>query len=350
MENIKKITVNASSKYDIIIGKGILDDAGKYISQIEKDIKIAIITDDIVDKLYSNRLIDSLLKSGYSPIKYVIKNGEKSKNINSYFDILRFLAQNNVTRKDLIIAFGGGVVGDLAGFCASTYLRGIKYIQIPTTLLAQIDSSVGGKTAIDIPEGKNLVGAFCQPEIVLCDIDLLKSLPNEIYLDGMGEGAKYAILDKKIFELVKNDFDLLEFVYLCIEYKKNIVENDEFESGNRKLLNLGHTISHAIEKLSQFNISHGKAVAFGLKIIAKISLNHDYIKEDEYQDIMGMIEKLTDKSISPYNMNEIIQNTLVDKKRMGDKITLVMIKGIGECCLEQIDINCLAEFLDENIH
>lgn len=340
----KSITVNSQKKYQVVIGKGILDN----IYELSKDFlgeKVALITDDIVDSLYSNKVINSLESQGKTVFKFVMPNGEKSKNMDTLYKIVRFLAQNEFTRKDTIIALGGGVVGDISGFSASVYLRGINYIQVPTTLLAQIDSSVGGKTAIDIPEGKNLVGAFYQPSLVVVDIDTLSSLPNAVYLDGMGEGVKYALLDAKIFDIVnKKDFDILEFVYACIKYKADIVEMDEFEKNERKLLNLGHTIAHGIEKLSEFNISHGKAVSMGLKIITQTSFNRGLITQKEKCDILSMLDNTIGNIDCPFDLFDILKIALVDKKRKGNSITLVMIGGIGKPILKDLPVSELTEY------
>ena len=340
----KSITVNSQKKYQVIIGKGILDN----IYELSKDFlgeKVALITDDIVDSLYSNKVINTLESQGKTVFKFVMSNGEKSKNMDTLYKIVRFLAQNEFTRKDTIIALGGGVVGDISGFSASVYLRGINYIQVPTTLLAQIDSSVGGKTAIDIPEGKNLVGAFYQPSLVVVDIDTLSSLPNAVYLDGMGEGVKYALLDAKIFDIVnKKDFDILEFVYACIKYKADIVEMDEFEKHERKLLNLGHTIAHGIEILSDFNISHGKAVSMGLKIITQTSFNRGLITQKEKCDILSMLDNTIGNIDCPFDLFDILKIALVDKKRKGNSITLVMIGGIGKPILKDLPVSELTEY------
>lgn len=343
-DSIKKITVNSQKKYQVIIGKGILDD----IYDLSKDFlgeKVAVITDDLVDKLYSDRVISSLESNGVNAFKLVIPNGEKSKNMNTLFEILRFLAQKEFTRKDTIIALGGGVVGDISGFSASVYLRGIKYIQVPTTLLAQIDSSVGGKTAIDIPEGKNLVGSFCQPSLVVADINTLSTLDDAVYLDGMGEGVKYALLDKNIFDIVNDkNFDLLEFVYACIKYKADIVEIDEFEKCERKLLNLGHTIAHGIEILSDFNISHGKAVSMGIKIITQTSFNRGLITQKEKCDILSMLDNTIGNIDCPFDLFDILKIALVDKKRKGNSITLVLIGGIGKPILKDLPVSELTEY------
>ena len=202
--NLEKIIVKvkASGEYDVIIASGLLSQVGEMLKTIAPFDTVAVITDDVVDALYSKTVVQSIISAGFKAVKFVFKNGEQSKNIDTYAQILNFLAQNKLTRTDLILALGGGVVGDMAGFCSATYLRGIKYVQVPTTLLAQVDSSVGGKTAIDLAQGKNLVGAFKQPELVICDTDALKTLPREVFVDGMGECAKYALLDERILKKI----------------------------------------------------------------------------------------------------------------------------------------------------
>ena len=341
-----KIKVKASKSYEVVIGRGIIDRAGEYLKSVLDTCKIAIITDDIVDKLYGNAVETSLLKNGYSVIKYVFTNGEESKNLDNYQKILNFLAENQMTRTDAIIALGGGVTGDMAGFVSATYLRGIKCVQIPTTLLAQIDSSVGGKTAVDLQSGKNLVGAFFQPEMVLCDIDTLKTLPETIFKDGMGEVAKYAVLDKKIFNLIKkDDYDMQDLIYLCVDYKRKVVVKDEFEKGVRKYLNLGHTPAHGIEKLSNYTIPHGKAVGMGLNIILNASLKHGFVDKSAFEDIKFVINKCVGENECPYDIREICTASLSDKKRSGGYITLVMINKIGKVKLNKININDLWGYL-----
>lgn len=346
-KQLKKIHVQASKEYDILIKKDIIEEVGEIFSEKFKPCKVAIITDNIVHSLYSKKVKESLEKNGFLTCEFVFPNGEESKNINTYFEILSFLAKSGLSRTDLIVALGGGVVGDITGFSASTYLRGIKYVQIPTTLLAQIDSSVGGKTAIDLKEGKNLVGAFYQPELVLCDTNTLSTLKESTFLEGMGEGAKYLLLDKKVFDLVKQqNFDIEQFVYLCIDYKRQVVEQDEFEKGNRKLLNLGHTIAHGIEKLSNYKIAHGIAVAMGLNVILDASQKKGYITHEQLKDLKESISILlpTDrKTQCPYDIKEILDCAIFDKKRAGEYIDIIMIKGVGNCVIERIKINNLLE-------
>ena len=344
---VKTVKVNASVSYDVLIGKGVLKDTGALLKQVLAPCKLALITDDTVNNLYAEGVVSSLISVGFNVVKFVFPHGEESKNLNTYGQILNFLAENQLTRTDAVVALGGGVVGDMAGFAAATYLRGIKYVQIPTTLLAQIDSSVGGKTAIDLESGKNLVGAFCQPVRVICDVDTLKTLPDEIYADGMGEAVKYAALDKKVFEILKNkDFDICDLVYLSVDYKRIVVEKDEFESGLRKLLNLGHTPAHGIEKLSNYTISHGKAVSMGLQIILKNSLKHRLLSQEEYDLLTEILRLHVGEQNCPYTVQQICAASVNDKKRSGDYITLVMAFGIGDCRPVKIEIDKLWGYLN----
>ncbi len=344
--NERVVSVSASNKYDVIIGESLIKNAGEHLKKVVSASKIAVVTDDVVDAIYGEKLTCSLKESGYNVVKFVFKNGEQSKNLVTYGKIVEFLAENAITRTDAIVALGGGVVGDMAGFAAATYLRGIKYVQIPTTLLSQIDSSVGGKTAVDLEKGKNLVGAFYQPALVLCDTGALDTLPKEIFVDGMGETLKYALLDKKVFDIIeKEEFFKGELVQACVDYKRRIVEQDEFEGSLRKVLNLGHTIAHAIEKLSDYNITHGKAVAIGLKVIGKTSFNHGYIDQNTLEKINQLISKWIDNVELPFSIEKICEVALNDKKRKGEEISLILIKGIGNVFEQKIKISDLKEYL-----
>ncbi|MBO5928138.1 MAG: 3-dehydroquinate synthase, partial [Clostridia bacterium] len=317
----------------------------KLIKQVISPCKIAVITDDVVDRIYSETLVESLEKQKYQVVKFVFHSGEASKNMETYTDILNFLALNQLTRTDAIVSLGGGVVGDMAGFCAATYLRGIKYVQVATTLLAQIDSSVGGKTGIDLKEGKNLVGAFYQPSMVICDVNVLSSLPERVFRQGMGEVCKYAILDKEIFEHVENNLaDIEKLVYLCVDYKKRIVEEDEFESGNRKLLNLGHTVAHGIEVFSNYKIAHGDAVSMGVKVVINSAYRLKYIDNETRERMLNVISKCSDCVLFKYTVQEVLQAVVYDKKRSGDLISIVMVHGIGDCRVEKIKFSRLMEY------
>lgn len=340
-----KITVNASSKYDVLIGKNLIKDSGEILSGLVSKCKVAIITDDVVDKLYSSIVTTSLETAGFKVVKFVFKNGEQSKNIDTYAQILSFLATNELTRTDCVLALGGGVVGDMAGFVSATYLRGIKYVQVPTTLLAQIDSSVGGKTAIDLKEGKNLVGAFYQPQVVICDVDTLNSLPKAVFDDGMGEVAKYVVLDKLIYEHVTHDGSLEKLIALLVDYKRRIVEEDEFEGGKRRLLNFGHTIAHAIEKLSDYKTSHGSAVATGVKVILNLSKKHRFIDSETYENLSSATDKCVKAQELKYDIEQVAKACFNDKKRSGNTVNLVMAYGIGDARDVKVEVDKLKEFL-----
>ena len=338
---MEKIIVNASKKYEILIKEGLLDEVGAHIKEICSPSKILLVSDTNVFPLYGNRVISSLKKSGADVIYYVITAGEESKNKDSLFEIISVLAECEFSRTDVIVALGGGVIGDLVGFTASVYLRGIRFFQIPTTLLAAVDSSIGGKTAIDILEGKNLVGSFYQPSGVFFDPKTLDTLPAEIYSDGMAEVIKYgAIIDEKLFsELEKCDGRIgIEQIKRCIEIKRDIVENDEFEGGIRKLLNFGHTFGHAIEKVSEYSVSHGRAVAMGMKIIAKGSLMLELCEESDYSRLVSLLKKYSLEVAEKYDDDELIEAMLHDKKRDGGEFSLIMFGKIGHCFIEKMSI------------
>lgn len=351
---MKTITVNVSRKYNIFIGDGIFDKTTEYLSKVYPAGKIAVVTDDNVDRLYGDKLIE-MLSQKYQAVKFVMEHGEKSKNITTYASLLNFLAENHLTRTDAVLAFGGGVVGDLAGFAAATYLRGVKYLQIPTTLLAMVDSSVGGKTAIDLDAGKNLAGAFYQPDIVLCDYSLTKTLPEEIFTDGCAEIIKYALIsDYDLYchlnEFGKN-FDMEYVISRCVEIKSDIVSADEFDSGVRQLLNYGHTVGHSIEALSNFSVAHGSAVASGMAIIAKAAAKKGLCPISCFEDTIKLINNFSLPTKTNYSAAEIANVVKKDKKRKGGKITFVLPEKTGKCVLKTFLIeeteNFVASGLEE---
>jgi 3-dehydroquinate synthase len=320
------IKVKTSGEYDVKIERGLISRVGETLGDMLKSRKILIITDDIVESLYLKKVTKNLEK--YSV--FTFPNGEKSKNIHTLSEIYATAARENITRSDLIIALGGGVVGDIAGYAAATWLRGIDYVQIPTTLLAQIDSSVGGKTAIDIPEGKNLVGAFKQPKMVICDPDTLKTLPENILADGVGEAIKYGMIkDAELFAKLKNHNigNIFEIIYSiierCVEIKRDVVEADEFEKGERMLLNFGHTLGHAVEKLSNFSVSHGSAVAIGMCLITKKYA--PCLTNGLEECIMNYLLPVS----ADFSVDELINVTKLDKKRSGDSIRFIVCEKIG---------------------
>ena len=342
------IEVKASKNYNIHIAYGLMAEIGTYAALINKNCKIAIVSDSNVWPLYGEKITASLSDSGFSYIHYIMPAGEESKCSQQYLNILNFLAENAITRTDMLIALGGGVVGDITGFVAATYLRGIPYIQIPTTLLAMVDSSVGGKTAIDLPVGKNLVGAFYQPSLVLCDISALDSLPNNIFVDGCAEVIKYAVLyDTDLFtHLMKygQEFDKEYVISRCITLKRDVVETDEFDTGIRQLLNFGHTVGHSIEKCSNYTISHGQAVAAGMAIIAKASSVYGFCNIDVYTQICDILKHFSLPTSTAFSANVLANAALSDKKRLGKTVNLVLPKQIGECFLHATPVDELQSF------
>ncbi|MBQ8409513.1 MAG: 3-dehydroquinate synthase [Clostridia bacterium] len=349
---MKKVTVNASRVYDIIIEKGILDRAGEEASRIIKPCKAAILTDSNVAPLYAERLEHSLISAGYVPLRFTVVAGEESKSAESYLSFLNFLAKHKITRSDCIFALGGGVVGDLAGFAAATYLRGIRFIQIPTTLLAMVDSSVGGKTAIDIPSGKNLVGAFYQPSLVLCDYETLDTLSDHIFADGCAEVIKYGIInDKSLFEKLKKPIkeQIEDIIENCVRDKRDVVDADERDVGVRQLLNLGHTAAHSIEMLSNFEISHGSAVAIGTALIARAARAYGYCPEEDVAEIIAMLKAYNLPTECPYSAHELTEIALSDKKRSGGKINLIVPFGIGNSRIFEISIDELEDFFAKGL-
>jgi 3-dehydroquinate synthase len=349
---MKTITVHASKTYDIEIEKDLLYTIGEEIKKVKGICKVCVISDDIVHDLYGSIVLDSLKLNGYNVYEYTFTHGEKSKNLNTYSEILNFLATSAFTRSDLIIALGGGVVGDMAGFVAASYMRGIDFVQVPTTLLAMIDSSVGGKTAVDLPSGKNLVGAFYQPIMVIVDPSTLNTLPCTEYKNGMGEGIKYALLEGgELLKLVQKGIrcscanEISRFIELCIESKKNIVEKDEKENNIRRLLNLGHTFAHSIEKLSNYTIPHGICVAQGLRYIADISGKQNKMSSDTLKELLDLLEKYEMPIIDNYKMSELIDVMKLDKKVENGNINFVMPYDFGDCRIESIPLNKVKDLI-----
>ena len=336
------VSVVASSNYDVHIGTELLTKIGEYLHGVHRPCKVAIISDSNVWPLYGATVVSSLRQQSFETTHYVFPAGESSKNGATYLLIMDFLAENHLTRSDCIIALGGGVVGDIAGFSAATYLRGIPIIQVPTTLLAMVDSSVGGKTAIDLPAGKNLAGAFYQPSMVLCDLSTLGSLPEDVFRDGCAEIIKYGILyDPALFEhLTANgiQFDPEYVITRCVELKRDVVSKDEFDRGDRQKLNLGHTAGHGIEACSEFQVTHGQAVAIGMSIISRAAKALRLCSETTNRKILEVIEEFGLPTSTRYTADEIYCAALNDKKRAGGTITLIVPIEIGSCCLRSVPV------------
>ncbi|MGD9567649.1 MAG: 3-dehydroquinate synthase [Sedimentibacter sp.] len=352
--NILNVNLHNNS-YDIVIEKGLFENFRKEIRKVYNGTKIAVITDSNLFDLYHTALEEQLSKENFILNFIVVKPGENSKTMSTLEYVYSNLSSFNITRSDLIIAFGGGVVGDLAGFAASTYLRGISYIQIPTSLLAQIDSSIGGKVAINLKEGKNLAGSFYQPIKVLIDPDILFSLPEKYIKDGLGEVIKYAcIKDPILFDTLmsidsnKQLFNHIEYIiYCCCTIKKQLVEADERDTDLRMLLNFGHTIGHAIEKHLNYEIGHGEAVCAGMLYITKNSQLFKYTEAGTYEAMQNMLEHFhIEYNIPDLTASHIKKYISLDKKNLGREIKLILLKKIGDAFIHKVPFSEVDKFIN----
>ncbi len=344
---MEALTVNYNNKpcYDIVFEKDF-----NSISDRIKDLgfekrKIAIITDTNVKPLYADELDKEFKKVTENVFVYAIPAGEANKNLTEVEKIYAFLIENHFDRHDLIVALGGGVVGDMAGFTASTYLRGIAFVQVPTTLLAQTDSSIGGKTGVDFNAYKNMVGAFYMPRLVYMNIKTLDTLNDRQYFSGFAEVMKHGLIkDASFYEwLIENMYEicekdtevLLEMVKRSCEIKKAVVEKDPTEKGDRALLNFGHTLGHAIEKAKNFELTHGECVALGCVAAAFISWKKEMISMEEYYEIRDMFVPFNlPISIEDIDPAEVIRLTKSDKKADADKIRFILLKKIGKAVID----------------
>lgn len=343
---MKTVKVKTPSKtYNVLIGRGLFERLGELLRAALGKARFCVVTDTNVDALYGDRLASVLDGSDY--VKFVIPAGEESKCIGKWASLLEFLAENGFDRSDAIVAFGGGVVGDLAGFAASAYMRGIRFVQVPTTMLAAVDSSVGGKTAVDLAGGKNLCGSFWQPEAVFCDPDMTSTLSASVFADGMGEVIKYAFLSEKLTPaMLEGDVGehLEDIITACVEIKRDIVNEDERDTGCRALLNFGHTAAHAIEKLSCYSISHGAAVAVGMGIAAR-GAAHLGVCDAKVPDTLSLL--LAKNGIGEkcgYSAAQLAAAAMADKKKSGKTITLILPERVGHSVLYPIDTDRLEDF------
>lgn len=346
---MEAVTVKASKSYEVLIGSGLLDQCAELTRAVHAPCKIMLVSDDTVFALYGERVKKAYEVSGFEVSTYCFKSGEASKNSTTLIDLVEQLAQNSLVKTDLVVALGGGVVGDLAGFAAAIYLRGIDFVGLPTTFLAAIDSSVGGKTGVDLPSGKNQMGAFHQPILVVCDTDTFKTLTPRIFSDGICEAIKYGVIcDKDLFiKLLSNDIhaNINDIVTRCVTIKSDIVSRDEFDCGERMVLNLGHTIGHAIEALSGYEISHGNGVAIGMLYIARACHKMGFAREDHSVEIVAIMDKYAINKTCNYQAADLARAAMSDKKRACNSISLVLIEEIGKAFVKKIPINELFEFI-----
>ncbi|MBR3751586.1 MAG: 3-dehydroquinate synthase [Ruminiclostridium sp.] len=347
------VQVKASRAYEVKIGRGLLETLGHEAAGLVKGRSAAIVSDSNVAPLYLDRVKTSLEKAGFRTCAFVFPAGESSKNGETYLNLLEFLAENQITRSDTLVALGGGVVGDLTGFAAATFLRGVDFIQLPTTLLAAVDASVGGKTAIDLKNGKNLAGAFYQPRLVLCDLDTLDTLPDDIFADGCAEVIKYGMIgDESLLDLLGQKHfrdDPEEVVARCIASKRDLVEADEFDTGARQLLNLGHTIGHGIEACSGYGIPHGKAVAMGMTIITRAAIAQGMCPADSLGKLQKLLKQYGLPDATEYSAADLYEKTLSDKKRTGGTISLVVPIAWGKSVLHKVPVGDLLNWIEKGL-
>lgn len=346
-----EMTVHTAKPYEILLERGLLSRAGEECAKLfAPGARVMIISDSNVYPLFGEKVAVSLREAGFRVFSCTFPAGEQSKQLSTVEGFYRALAENHFTRSDFVVALGGGVTGDMAGFAAATFLRGIDFVQVPTSLLAQVDSSVGGKTGVDLPFGKNLVGAFHQPRLVLIDPDTLDALPPHFFADGMGEVIKYGcIRDKDLFEnLEKQDVKehLEEVIFRCVDCKRQIVEADALEKGERMLLNFGHTLGHAMEKLRDFQgLSHGEAVGIGMVLISQAGEKAGLTQPGTADRIAALLEKYGLPTKTTDTPAELAAAASLDKKTDGDNLHLILLQSIGEACIHTIPAADLLGFL-----
>ena len=341
---METLTVNLGERsYPIHIGAGILERAGEMLQQAGLRGKVAVVTNPTVAQLYLDPVHEALKRCGFEVTPVLLPDGEEHKTLKSLAAIYDRLIADRLERKSCLLALGGGVIGDLTGFAAATYLRGVPYVQLPTTLLAQVDSSVGGKTAVNHEGGKNLIGAFYQPKLVLIDVDVLQSLPQRELIAGLAEVIKYGIiedadlfqlLERRVGDIIKLDRELLSQIILkSCAIKARVVEADEREENLRAVLNFGHTIGHALEAATGYKqFLHGEAVGIGMVKAAALSVQQGFCDQQSFERVIKLVKKagLPGEFPSGVSMQNLIQNMEVDKKAAEGKIKFVVCCGIGK--------------------
>lgn len=353
-----KLTVTLPThSYDLTIQTGLLQQVGTWAASIWRPQKIVVITDETVNTLYGSIVVESLKKAGFQVALIAVKAGEQSKSLEMAQKLYDFLAEEQLTRSDGIVALGGGVVGDLAGFVASTYMRGLHFLQIPTTLLAQVDSSIGGKTAVNTAKAKNLVGTFAQPDGVLIDPATLDTLEPRRIREGIAEIVKSAaIADATLWERLselKDEQDLVEhaeeIIAACCKIKRNVVEKDEHDQAIRLILNFGHTIGHALENTAGYGvISHGEGVAIGMVQITQVAERKALTPQGTTQELTGMIEKFHLPTQSAIWSEETLYQAIThDKKTRGDQIKIILLEAIGKAKIVTISTEEMKDYLDQ---
>ena len=348
----RTIHVNTGKPYDVIIERGVLNQCGYWVKKVlPKAESCVIVSDSNVAPLYADTVKQSLEAAGYKVSVSIFPAGEENKRLPAIVGMYEAFTQAELSRSDFAVALGGGVTGDMCGFAAATYLRGIPFVQIPTTVLSQNDSSVGGKTGIDLECGKNLVGSFHQPCLVLADADTLYTLPPRYVTDGFGEIIKHGcIKSADLFELIEahgTDMNRVEeLTARSVEIKAGVVERDEKESGERMLLNFGHTVGHAIEKCAHYTgIAHGEAVGIGMLIMARAGEAAGLTEKGTSARILAVLEKCGMPTSCPFTHEQICEAAMLDKKRRGETMNIVLLKAIGDSFVHKIRCADLLDFV-----
>lgn len=346
MDKILTVHYNNDPIYDIVISA----DFNSLLTNLNKqgiiNRRICVITDSHVGSLYLNTILNIINNNCSELYSYTFPEGEQNKTLDTVKDIYKYLIDNHFDRNDLLIALGGGVTGDITGFVAATYLRGIDFIQLPTSLLSQVDSSIGGKTGVDFDSYKNMVGAFHQPKLVYVNISTLNTLDNRQFISGMGELIKHGLIkDKDLYDFIYNNSELIlhketdilsNIIYDSLDIKRIVVERDPKEQNERALLNYGHTLGHAVEKFTNFEYTHGECVAFGCILASILSYNKGYISKESVKHIIEAFDKFGFPHINIYNnVNDIIRITKSDKKMVNGSIKFIMLSEIGNSYIDK---------------
>lgn len=339
----RSIHINTARPYDVHVGPGILAQMGQLLPEKILGVgaeggKAVLITDANVETLYAAQVRTELEGLGFTVYQAVMPAGEESKSGIQYLNLLSWMSEEHVSRSDVIFALGGGVVGDMAGFLAATYQRGMEFVQLPTTLLAAVDSSVGGKTAINLPEGKNLVGAFKQPACVIMDTDTLETLPEDVFADGCAEVIKYGMIwDESLFHNLQT-METGDIISRCVDIKRQVVVQDEEDRGIRNILNFGHTIGHSIEKNSHFEIRHGQAVAIGMMIVTEAAEKAGICQTGVTAQLRNLLTACNLPTEAPYSMELLLEGMRSDKKIQGQEINLILPQRIGQCIIRHMTL------------
>ena len=344
------VLIQTAQPYAVHIGAGLLAHSGKLITAVTTSRRCALVTDSAVAPLYAQNVILALETAGFEVHLHTLPAGEEHKTLAMLAQLLSFFARSELTRIDFAVALGGGVVGDITGFACAVYQRGIDFVQMPTTLLAACDASVGGKTAVDLPEGKNLAGAFHQPRLVICDTETFSTLPDAVFNEGMAEVIKHALIaDKNLLRILQaqdihSSIDGL--VRRNIEIKASFVCGDEHEYGQRKLLNFGHTLGHAVERCSNYAIPHGEAVAIGMTLICRAAEKLGHSPKGTLDTVLSLLHRFALPYACPFTAEELFNAATVDKKRTGDSIDIVILEELGRAKTLRLTLQQLRKFTE----